>query len=93
MGLTGSTAPVHSIKACVVYDAASGKIHHSHRVLTLEGGREPPAEEIAADALRAVAGRRSPPGGTLEVLHVDPAVLEDRTRYRVDLEGKRLVAG
>ena len=35
---SGSTLPVHSIKACVVYDTSDGRIYHQHRVLTLKGG-------------------------------------------------------
>jgi hypothetical protein len=86
----GATVPIHSIKACVVYDTASGQIHHRHHVLTLAGGREPVAHEIAADALRAVRSLPKPPGGVLDVLHVHHDAMESGKRYRVDLRTKAL---
>lgn len=80
----GSSLPVHSMKVCVVYSADSGKIHHQHSVLTLVGGREPTAEEMAKQALRSVSKRHAPPGGELHVLHVGHDALESGKRYRVD---------
>jgi hypothetical protein len=87
----GATVPVHSIKACVVYDATNGQIHHHHRVLTLVGGREPAEEEIAKDALRALSNRRKPPSGKLHVLHVAHDALEQGKRYRVDHAKQALI--
>jgi hypothetical protein len=87
----GATVPVKSIKACVVYDAASGRIHHHHSVLTLEGGREPDVQEIAADALGAAGRRRGAPGGSLEVLHIAHDAMDPGKRYRVDVVAKKLV--
>lgn len=92
MNIAGATVPVQSIKACVVYDAASGRIHHQHRVLTLVGGYEPAKSEIAARALHAVKNRREPPTGDLEVLHVDHQALERGKHYRVEIHTRRLVA-
>lgn len=92
MNIAGATVPVQSIKACVVYDAASGRIHHQHRVLTLVGGSEPPEIELASRALHAVRKRREPPTGDLEVLHIDHQALERGKRYRVDIHTRRLVA-
>jgi hypothetical protein len=86
----GATIPIHSIKACVVYDAASGQIHHRHHVLTLVGGREPAAHEIAADALRAIRNLPKSPGGLLDVLHVYHDAMEPGKRYRVDPHTKAL---
>ena len=67
MIIAGSTAPVQSIKACVVYDPDSGEIHHRHKVLTLVGGREPTEKEMAEHALQALRNRRNPPVGKLSV--------------------------
>jgi hypothetical protein len=91
MNHAGATVPVQSIKACVVYDPSNGRIYHGHRVLTLNGGREPTESEIEADALRAVGKRREPPGGTLKVLHVHHEAIERGKRYRVDVRRKELV--
>jgi hypothetical protein len=86
----GATVPVQSIKVCVVYDTANGRIHHQHRVLTLIGGREPAEVEMAKDALRAINNRRKPPTGSLEVLHVRHDAMEPGKRYRVDVHRKAL---
>jgi flavin-binding protein dodecin len=91
MSDAGATCPVQSIKACVVYDSANGRIHHVHRVLTLVGGREPSEDEIAADALRAMGSLPEPPTRVLEVLHVHHSAVESGKRYRVDLTTKALV--
>jgi hypothetical protein len=89
MTRVGSTLPVQSIKACLVYDA-KGKIHHQHSVLTLVGGREPGEDEVAKDALFAAANRRKPPTGPLHVLHVPHDAMEPGKRYRVDVKKKTL---
>jgi hypothetical protein len=90
----GATVAVKSVKACVVYDAASGRIHHHHRVLTLEGGHEPDAAEMEEAALSHTANRRSgKPSGTLKVLHIAPDALEPAKRYRIDVAKQTLVAG
>ncbi|MGB8966300.1 MAG: hypothetical protein WCB99_11725 [Candidatus Cybelea sp.] len=91
MNRAGATVPVQSIKACVVYDPATGAIHHEHRVLTLAGGREPTESEIAEAALKGLANRRRPPKGEFQVLHVNPAAMESGKRYRVDVKAKALV--
>jgi hypothetical protein len=49
MSHTGSTAPIHSRKACVIYDATSGQIRHRHSVVTFVGGREPSEVQIEAE--------------------------------------------
>jgi len=82
---------IRSKKSCVVYDAASGRIHHLHDVITFEGGREPAEEQIAADALRVVAGLARPPKGELHVLHIVHESMERGKRYRVDVGRKELV--
>jgi alpha-ketoglutarate-dependent taurine dioxygenase len=88
----GATLPIHSLKACVVYDTATGRIHHIHRVMTLEGGREPSTETIAEDALRALRSLPNPPDGALDILHVHHDAIEPNKRYRVNLRSKTLVA-
>lgn len=85
----GSTVPVVSIKACVVYDM-NGHIHHHHRVMTLAGGYEPAEDEIAKDALKELRKRSNPPPGNLHVLHIKHDALEPSKRYRVDLHKKQL---
>jgi hypothetical protein len=91
MNRMGSTVPIHSKKACVVYDSASGRIRHVHNVVTFVGGREPTDEQIAADALQAVNSLPKPYGGVLQVLHIPHGAVEPGKTYRVDLNKKGLV--
>jgi len=44
----GAVAVITSERLCVVYERSSGEIVHTHRVVTLEGGREPSEHEMAA---------------------------------------------
>ena len=92
MSQPGSTAPIHSKKACLVYDPGSGKIHHRHSVVTFVGGQEPTADQIAADALNAMRALANAPSGELHVLHIDHDAIEPGKRYRVDPNLKTLVA-
>lgn len=85
-------AGIEAKKACVVYDPATGRIHHRHSVVTFVGGREPTAEQIAADALHMLKRLPNPPGGELQVIHVDHGAFEPGKRYRVDPQRKTLVA-
>jgi hypothetical protein len=87
-----SPAGIQSKKACVVYDPATGRIHHHHRVVTFVGGREPTADQIAADALHVLKLLPNPPVGELHVIHVDHDAFEPGKRYRVDPARKTLVA-
>ena len=91
MDQSGATVPVHSIKAYMVYDRSSGRVHHEHRVMTLVGGREPPDAQMAADALKAANRRGRHAEGALEVLAVDHRTVEPGKTYRVDLHAKTLV--
>lgn len=92
MSEVGSTTPIHSRKSCVIYDAASGRIHHLHNVVTFVGGREPSEDQIAADALRVVASLSKPPAGDLHVLHIADGDMERDKKYRVDVQKRVLVA-
>jgi hypothetical protein len=80
----GATIPVHSVKTYVVYDEASGRIHHHHSVLTLVGGKEPSDEEMANDALRAHSHQQQAIAPTLRLLQVAHDALQPGTRYRVN---------
>jgi hypothetical protein len=91
MTYTGSTAPIHSKKVCVVYDATSGQIRHRHAVTTFVGGREPTEAQIEADALHVLLSLPNPPGGVLHVLHVPHDAMQPGKRYRVDTNKKQLV--
>jgi hypothetical protein len=91
MSRFGSTIPIHSKKACIVYDASSGQIRHVHSVVTFVGGREPNNEEIEADALRALGSLPNPPKGDFHVLHIDHDAIEPGKKYGVDPHKKALV--
>jgi hypothetical protein len=91
MNKSGGTAPIQSIKTCVIYESESGLIRHRHTVVTLVGGREPAPDQIAADARRAFGDLPNAPGSALDVLHVHHEAIEPGRRYRVDPGEKKLV--
>ena len=86
----GGTVPVQSRKTCVVYDGHSGRIHHTHHTIVLEGGREIPEDEIANTALKLLRNR-GVDVATLKVLHTTPEALEAGTVYAVDVAKHALV--
>jgi hypothetical protein len=81
---------VQSAVCCVAYDKTSGKIHHIHEAVTMEGAEETPRDHIERAAL-ALAGERGHDVGSLAVLFVDSAQFEPRVRYRVDVRSRALV--
>jgi hypothetical protein len=85
---TGSIAPIHSRRVCVIYDATSGQIRHRHSVVTFVGGQEPSEAKIEADALHVLRSLPNPPGG---VLHVPHDAMQSGKRYRVNPHNKQLV--
>lgn len=105
LGSAGTAgAAVHSVKACVVFDAATGAVHHVHRVVTMEGAQETPDDEMKRDALRyaadrlksgvALPGRRTASPARhpeLEALHVDPEKVDLNRPHRVDPRTRTLI--
>jgi hypothetical protein len=84
------TAPVESSRACVVYDADTGLIHHIHRVVTLAGGREPTEQENEnhAMALLEAKGRKT---RALRALHVAGNAIDPHRRYAVEPKTQKLI--
>jgi hypothetical protein len=76
--------------ACVLYEPGSGQIRHMHFTLVLQGGHDLSDAEAEAIA-HASLERRGKPHAHLEALHIANVSVEPSTRYRVDVEGKRLV--
>src|SRR5262245_13815151 len=74
---------IQSDKAWVVYDAQTGRIHHVHRVITLQGGVEPNPREIE-DRVMAIADERGMPRAQVRMLAVSPAQLQPGARHRID---------
>jgi hypothetical protein len=102
--MSGSTGyRVRSVQACVVFDTASGEIHHVHQVVTMEGAEATSDDEVKQRALSFARQRLESgtplPGeqtvrtveGELEALQVEPSQV-DRTRpQRVDRSARTLV--
>ena len=86
----GGTEKVESVSVCVVYDQLTGEIQHWHHCVTIVGGQHPSPDQMAKDALYAIAGRRREATGELRVLQVDP-VTDTNQRHRVDHERQTLV--
>jgi hypothetical protein len=80
-----------SSRACVVYDAQTGTILHTHRVVTLRGAKSPTEQEIETMALTLAANDRRQ-RSRMRVLHVKPESLLPCLSYKVDLEKLTLVS-
>lgn len=76
--------------ACALYEPQTGQIRHMHFTVVLEGGHDPSDAETEAMA-RASLERRGKPHAHLVALHVAHDAVKPCCRYRVDVEGKRLV--
>lgn len=81
---------VRSIKCCVLFDPSDGAIRHAHRVITMEGADETPAQVIE-ERTRQLAGRLGVDVGGLQLLHVDAAIIESNERYVVDVSRRCLM--
>jgi hypothetical protein len=96
-GGPGSMVAVQRVRTVVVYDAASGRIVHTHHAVTFTGGKPLSDDELKARALKlahgtgTVSGRKIPT--RLEALHVDPASIASGVEYKVDPKQRTLVAG
>jgi hypothetical protein len=86
----GGTVKVNSAKACVVYQADNGRVHHVHHAITLEGGREPSEGEMENHVLNLVR-QRGVTAANLQVLHVAREAIEPGTVYVVDPTSRSLV--
>ena len=86
----GGTGLVHSAKTCVVYEVNSGRIHHVHHTVTLEGGQDPTEREIEAHA-RDFVSKRGVKSGNLNVIHVAHDAMQSGTLYTVDPKTRSLV--
>jgi hypothetical protein len=87
----GGNQKVRSASSCVVYDSESGRIHHIHHNVTLEGGHEPNQQEIEAHALAQLSDRGIK-GGHLAAIHVEPDSIKPGSIYAVDPKTRKLVA-
>ena len=77
-------------KICVLYNLATGRIVHMHRVITLPGGRKVDDAEMERRIReRSVSTGRD--GSGLGVLHVDPNTYKMGAVYQVDVGAKKLV--
>jgi hypothetical protein len=86
----GGTSRIHSEKTSVLYDKDSGRIHHVHHTVTLEGGQESSEKEIETQMLEVMRNRGK---GTqnLHVIHVGRDAMKPDHLYRVDPKSRSLV--
>ena len=84
-----NVAVVEDQKLCVLYDPSNGAIVHTHWVTTLPGGRVVGQAEMEK-RIRERAATRGRDVQKMKVLHLDPNEYKQGTRYRVDLEARKL---
>ena len=75
----------------VFYDGRTGRIVHTHKVVTFEGGEHPDRKTIERDALEQL--RRAQPKFTKkpEILHIDPRSVDPDKLYKIDPKKRVLV--
>lgn len=84
--------PQGELSTCVVYDAGTGQILHTHSVMALPGARSPAPDELANEALQLARSHHALGEAQLRVLHVSPQQQVNlRSARRVDLQHQTLV--
>ena len=96
IGVGGSSSAKHEVKTAVVYDS-SGRVVHTHHVVTFAGGIAMDDKQIRERALKfakdLVAGSGRKVLAKLETILVDGRRLLPGTTYKVDTKRRKLVAG
>jgi hypothetical protein len=82
----GEVTPVAET-ACILFDKATGAVHHIHHVVTLPGG-ETPSPEVVEQRARNLAAQTGRDTSHFDAIHVEPKQLQHNARsaYRVDSE-------
>jgi len=76
----------------LVYDFETGKLHHMHQHITLEGGIEPDHEQLEKAALENAMIRQGRDASRMRFLHIhDQNAMQPGTRYQVDVRNLALV--
>ena len=88
---TTGRSQVRSIKCCVLFDPADGKIAHTHRIVTMDGAEETPAH-LLEERVRHLAKGLGLNLASLELMHVDANDLQPGVIYKVDRHKRCLVA-
>jgi hypothetical protein len=88
---TIGTIEIERESVVFIFDARTGRIVHSHHVVTMKGGVHPDQKTIERDAQEQLTYAQ--PALRLEtaILHVDPATIKPRTLYNVDVSKLVLV--
>ena len=96
IGTGGSSALKHDVRTAIVYDS-SGRVIHTHHVVTFAGGTATDDDQIRARALKfahdLVAGSGRTIHDQLETILVDGRTLLPGTTYTVDPRRRELVPG
>lgn len=60
----------HDVMTCVVYEAQSGRIVHTHSIMSLPGARTPTQEELEKEALELIRQREAHRELDVRILHL-----------------------
>jgi hypothetical protein len=91
MRLEHHGAEPESVQTCVIFDPETGRIVHTHHVVTLPGAIPVSREEVERRAWERAAGAGNDPS-RLRAIHVDSEQLNRSASYRVDVTTMSLVA-
>jgi hypothetical protein len=87
---TTRDSKIESARCCVLFDPKDGTIHHTHRVLTMQGAQGTSKQQMEARTLHH-AKERGLDTKRLHILHVDPEALATPGHYSVNPKTRVLV--
>jgi hypothetical protein len=80
-----------TVVACVVYDAETGEIIHTHQIVTLPGANPPTEEELKAEAIELASKITDRSPSDIAILPVKEEELEPGVEYKVDVKNGVLI--
>lgn len=79
-----------STHICILFDPADGRVFHTHRVITLPGGKKLTPEQVEQRTLH-LAEKLHIDASKLSLLHVPPEQYKASVAYKVDPQSRSLV--
>jgi hypothetical protein len=88
--LGSKTVTPESVSVCILFDRHDGRVVHTHRVVTLPGGKKLSTEQVEKRALE-LARKLHLDVSKLGVLHVPPEQYKASANLKVDIHSHQLI--
>jgi len=76
---------------CVVYQRKTGKIIHTHQIISLQGAKKATREEVCEEGRRIAAQKTGLDLKNIEALPIDKDQIRYGFEYKVDVKKKELI--